>query len=260
MQQQMLNDLDKLINQIVGLGVDAPLTEPNRLYDQLVQTIVMLDDVSRGQADLNAQLAKLGDKALSLQRSIDADWARRIADSAESLLVLRQHPYLDDYWLLVNRELTLARLTGLKLDGKSRLLIVGEGSLPLTTCQLLQHTGARADVICQYDDDVMLAKAVTNVLGLALNVQYVSLADLSDGNYDLVVIRSLCVDDERYEPNSLLSKLRLSGRLILRSATGARQLLQPAAVNEDLAGGQLLVEFHPTDNVVPSSLIYRKVK
>ena len=264
MQGQILDHLNQLIDQIESLHLSDDTERASDLYSQLVQTVIMLDDVSRGQLSLDDQIKQLGNQATNLRRAINRDWARRIGTSDESLIVLRQYPYLDDYWLLVNRELTLARLTGLKLDDKSRLLVVGEDVLPLTTCQLLQHTGAHADVVCQYPNDVKLAQAVSNVLGLTLHTSYWSMSDLTDklnAGYDLIIDNAPMASQKGAgDIELLLNGLRLSGRLIVRTVTGARRLLRPDTSTLAVPHGQLLVEYHPTDNVIESSLIYRKAK
>lgn len=264
MQKEILAELDQALNDILSIKKPTANLKNAALYDRLIEAAVAVDDICRGgyqpdQILVKQSLATVEKLRLSLAKS----WAQQIETSEESLLELRSYPYLDNYWLLVNRELTLMHLTGLTLDNQSQILVIGDGALPLTICQILQHTGAHVDRLENDSGDLELGDKVLRVLGLAphctsLGDNY-QMTSLDECKYDLVVINP--TGDARNDVNILsrvLPALKLSGRLIVRSAVNARQLLLPSLSAERLNGYQLLLSYHPTDNIIPSSLIYRK--
>lgn len=267
MQEQILAELTEAIDEVSAIRRPTGSLKDEALYDRLVELVIAADDICRGSVELEQSTIDLiGSKINRLKRAIARTWAGQVESADESLIELRRYPYLDDCWLLVNRELTLVRLTGPKLDNQSRLLVVGEEVLPLTTCHLLQHTGAVVDCLSRNAADSQLASGVARVLGLAPHCNFIDQSIESaklDQQYDLMIVNPPANDDKVAMSDiisRLLPMLKLSGRLIVRSASGYRQLLRPPLLATELAGCQLLLSYRPVDNVIESSLIYRRQK
>ncbi|MDO4271902.1 MAG: nicotianamine synthase family protein [Candidatus Saccharibacteria bacterium] len=262
MKEQILGGLRRLITEVLAVKKPVANIKNSALYDELVQTVIAADDICRGQLNVgNDDINAILPVAVKIRTAIDRLWAKQVIDAEESLIELRNYPYLDDYWLQINRELTLAHLTGAHVDDKSRILIIGDSALPLTTCQILQQTGAWVDELYYDDTDRELASGVARVLGLATHSEFLpsrpDKAELTN-DYDLIVVNPDLTNDLIATIANVLPHLRLGGRLLLRSADNARKLLAPVVDMAQLGGLQLLATFQPTDNIINSTLVLRR--
>ncbi len=115
----------------------------------------------------------------------------------------------------------------------------------------------------------MSAAAIDHATRLAQALNWFCDAVLADGRdsglpadtFDVIYVAGLAgqtLAEKQEIVDAVRPALRRNGRLVLRSAHGARELLYPAFAAEAITGVRLLQEYHPTDEVINSVFVYER--
>lgn len=254
------NTLSVSINRALKLKNYRPSRKVNGAMSKLVNSVVHttnaeLADTSELQREAIRQVSSMAEYEL------ETYWSRRIVNTRNAKKALTKFPYTRNYALLVERELALLKSTGLSLTAQHRILIVGSGPLPLTYIELFKLTGASVDLLDSSDEAIDMSERFCRSLDLSANhIRAKGETVKLTCQYDAILLAALAGSTKQEKQtivNNLLQYLSHDGRLIARSASGARTLLYPA-IESPFKGLQIIAENHPDDEVINSILIYGK--
>lgn len=244
---------------MLGLNNLEPSPEVDAAFTNLVDAVVhdTKDDFGRLSAStvLDTRAA-----CQAAESELEKHWAAKvIKEGADSL---KSFPYIQNYKELVRREIDEVSKSGLIVDDKSLVLVVGSGPLPLTSYEIVHQTGAHVDNVDSSPEAIKLSEQFCPTCGLDMSHYCCKGEDLSaHDQYDLIVLAAMAggSDADKQKIIDNLSKyLKPSGRILIRSAKNARKLLYPEVNPGRLSGVELMSEYHPTDFVINSVLIFRK--
>lgn len=234
--------INSLFSRLVGQVVAAPATQ------------VFSDEDCRV---IQAQAARA-------EQELELVWARKITTSNSPSRIISKFPYYANYTELVRRELALVDASGLVLSSGAETLIVGSGPLPLTAIQLAQQRGVHVSHV----DASPTALAACEKLCYAIGLTTVCLGGMGQsvslpGQYDLIIIAALAgtnAAEKQAIIDNVLPALKPGGRILVRSARGARALLYPSIEASAFRNVRLLEEYHPDDEIINSVFIYEGVQ
>lgn len=250
--------LQKTIETVLALDDLRPSDMVNAAFSALVGAVIR-DTTAEVDSAVCEQVQALSSEAESY---MEVHWARRIIAAPSPKRELVQFPYADNYTELVHREIRLVEETGLQLTPHCQVCMIGTGPLPLTALELIRQRGVLVDHVDISKQALELCALVGERLdtycgyigGDGASVQF-------EQQYDLVVIAGLAgatMLEKQAIVDNVLPALAANGRLLIRSATGTRQLLYPAVSAQDFSGVILLREYHPDDYVINSVFVYKK--
>lgn len=239
-----------------------PTDQFNDAVNTLVETIIALPqkDVRRLPEGLRAEVREL---VSSLESAREAAWSRRIFTSQDPQATLQEFPYLENYDRIIAREIGLIEASGLSLTADHKMLAIGSGPLPLTALQFFARKGVLVDQLDSHRPSLELGRKVSQALGLPGNYIHgaAERVALSACHYDVIFVAVLAgashVEKQEIVDNAFPA-LKGGGRLLLRSAKGARGVIYPVVDVPRLRGVRLLAETHPNDIVINSSLVFEK--
>lgn len=245
------------VETVLSLTSYRPSPTVNSSFAKLVDGIV---GSTANVVELSAKKRQDLRAASSVAESeLERYWAQKIITSANPQSALSDFPYIDNYRDLVERELECLRVSG--ADSITSALIIGSGPLPLTAMELqahgidVDHNDASASALALCED---LLKSLSikgqHILGTGESV-------VLDRQYDLIVIAALAGETQQAKQSiveNILPYLSDDGRILVRSARGARSLLYPELDSRAFRGISLLHEYHPEDHVINSVLVYKK--
>lgn len=251
--------INQAVCSVLELKDFAPHPNTNKVMTTLVESIV-------ASSDLHEPLPFSSDKVHAVQSIcqktetlLEDDWARRIASSTYAD-TLETFPYRDNYTELVARELSLAASSGWRVSKNKRALVVGSGPLPLTAIELYRQTGMAVDQVDSSVEANRLSEAVCQSAGIPTNYYDTPGENVVlSGVYDYVLIAALAgstLEDKQAIIENIMPYMAADGRIVMRSAWGARELLYPAIKADDIRGVRKLAEYHPNDYVINSVYIY----
>jgi nicotianamine synthase len=155
----------------------------------------------------------------------------------------------------------LVEETGLQLNASHSVLVIGSGPLPFTAIEIKRLSAATVDCVDSSREAIQLCEQV----GRALRIE--STYFLSSGQnvrpnrqYNLILVAALAgsdLEEKQGIVTNIIPFLAVGGRIVLRSAHGVRRLLYPAFNASDLLGVTLLKEYHPSDCIINSALVYK---
>lgn len=240
----------------------APSPDVNAAFSGLVAAVVQAAALPSW---CNEEVRREVQRRCSLSESeMEMYWSRRIASSARPQQELEKFWYIDNYRELVRREVGLLGGSGLMLSDSSRVAMIGSGPLPLTAWCLWCQTGAMVDLVDVAPAALVqsreLARAIAWPVGECLVADGAAVALLGKA-YDVVYVAGLAGDSAEAKQqiiDNILPALRPGGRIIVRSARGAKTLLYPAFDPNSLQRVQLLVEYNPDDDIINSVYVYKK--
>lgn len=239
-----------------------PTDQFNDAVNTLVETIITLPkkDVRRLPQTLRIEVRGL---VSSLESAREAAWSRRIFTSQAPQVTLEEFPYLENYDRIIAREIGLIEASGLSLTADHKMLAIGSGPLPLTALQFFNRRGVLVDQLDSHGPSLELGRQVSRALQLP--GEYIHGAaecvTLPARQYDVIFVAVLAGASHRDKQNivdNVLPSLKDDGRLLLRSAKGARGVIYPVVDASRLGGVRLLAETHPNDIVINSSLVFEK--
>ena len=254
--------MDIAIKTVMNLHEFAPSPDVNAAFSGLVAAVVQAAALPSW---CNDEVCREVQRRCSLSElEMEMYWSRRIASSDRPQQELETFWYVDNYRELVRREIGLLGGSGLFLSDSSRVAMIGSGPLPLTAWCLWRQTGAVVDLVdvapAALAQSCELARAIAWPVGECLVADGAAVA-LLDKAYDVVYVAGLAGDSAEAKQqiiDNILPALRPGGRIIVRSARGAKTLLYPAFDPNSLQRVQLLVEYNPDDDISNSVYVYKK--
>ena len=234
---------------LFGALVDAVITTPDRHTTE----ILAHPEVDRRRAQVR-ELSARGETAL------EHTWAERIAGSPDPRATLAAFPYLDNYDRLTALEVRLLRAAA---AAPRSVAVLGSGPLPLST---LGYAGALDVPVVGIDKDPLAVDRARRVAGRVgsrtVRFEQADAADVCLTEHDVVVLAALVGEtpSAKAEIVRQVGRSMRSGALLLaRSARGLRTLLYPHVDLGDLQGFDVLEVVHPTDDVINSVVVARRV-
>lgn len=257
----MQADIPTAIRDVLGLRDLAPSAHVNNVMTTLVHSIIHDSKTTISSLD---PIVKLNVRQISsdAESEMEKYWARRVIDSSDPESELQNFPYLDNYIELTRRELELVETSGLSLNSSHVALIIGSGPLPLSAFEMNRQSGVQVDHVDSSHEAIALCRDISTALGVESTYYYALGHEVvPDKKYDLVLVAALAgasTDDKQRIIDNILPFLKHDGRIVVRSAKDNRELLYPAIEATELSGVRLLEEYHPTDYVINSVLVYER--
>ncbi|KAF8115230.1 hypothetical protein N665_0029s0070 [Sinapis alba] len=262
-----------LYDQISKLESLKPSQNVDTLFGQLVSTCLPTDTnidvtkMSEEVKDMRSNLIKLCGEAEGYLEQHFSTILGSLPKDQNPLDHLNIFPYYNNYLKLSKLEFDL--LSQHSSHVPTKIAFVGSGPMPLTSIVLAKfhlpnttfhnfdidsHANTLASSLVSRDPD--LSKRMffhtTDVLNAKEGLD----------EYDVVFLAALVGMDKEAKVKAIehLEKHMAPGAvLMLRSAHALRAFLYPIVDSCDLKGFQLLTIFHPTDDVVNSVVIARKL-
>lgn len=259
-----MTQLTQAIARAVQLTDLRPVPHTNTVLSALVESVVRAsDEEARAVAEpIRHKLRYISGMA---EGQLEIHWARRILASDNPAQTLMEFPYYENYVQLVRQEVALLEQTGLVLQGVRRCLVIGSGPLPLTAIHLRSHLNKSVaiDHVDQAYDAIQYCTSISTIAGSVEDRHYEATGqDVSlSHRYDLVLIAALAgdtIEDKQAIIDNILPHVSTNGRILVRSAQGARGLLYPVFSSRSLRNVELMAEHHPGDETINSVFIYQK--
>lgn len=269
-QQEILTQkVTELYEKISSLDSLHPSEDVNTLFTQLVLTCIPpcpidITKLPKRTQEIRSNLIRLCGEAEGL---LESHFSTILGSYDHPLDHLNLFPYYSNYLKLSHLEFTI--LTQNCTHVPNRIAFVGSGPLPLTSIVLATHH-LKTTAFHNFDlDPSANSKAFRLVLSdsdLSRRMFFHTANILSVTNnlkdYDVVFLAALVGMDneEKIQVIDHLGKYMAPGAyLMLRSANWARAFLYPVVDPSDLRGFEVLSVFHPTDEVINSVIIARKL-
>jgi len=262
-----------LYDQISKLKSLKPSKNVDTLFGQLVSTCLPTDtnidvtNMCEEVKDMRANLIKLCGEAEGYLEQHFSTILGSLQEDQNPLDHLHIFPYYSNYLKLGKLEFDL--LSQHSSHVPTKIAFVGSGPMPLTSIVLAKfhlpnttfhnfdidsHANTLASNLVSRDPDLSkrMIFHTTDVLNATEGLD----------QYDVVFLAALVGMDKESKVKAIehLEKHMAPGAvLMLRSAHALRAFLYPIVDSSDLKGFQLLTIYHPTDDVVNSVVIARKL-
>ncbi|KAG7030119.1 Nicotianamine synthase, partial [Cucurbita argyrosperma subsp. argyrosperma] len=272
MEGPLLREVCALYDQISSLASLKPSKNVDTLFTQLVLTCSPpapgLDIASLPQP-LQAMRAHLIRLCATAEALLEVHFSSILASFENPIHNLSIFPYYSNYLKLSLLEFDI--LTSHCRRVPSSIAFVGSGPLPLSSI-VMASTHLKGTIFHNFDIDPvansMAGRLVCSDSDLSKRMVFHT-ADVMEvteafGEYEVVFLAALVGLEEEEKGRVLrhLGKHMAPGAyLMLRSAHGARAFLYPVVDVRDVeaSGFEILSVFHPTDEVINSVVIARKV-
>lgn len=245
------------IHDTLRLRQLKPNTKVNATLSALVESVIHSTEEELETLS-NNHIQKVRRKAGRAESFMERHYAKQIVRSSNSKNALQLFPYLDNYQLLTQRELNLVQSSGLTINSYSRVLVIGSGPLPLTAYEIARQSGAQVDQVDSSRRAVSLGVSVGKALDFSSHYyRGYGQSVVIEQSYDLILVAALAGETTVAKQaiiDNVLPWLRPGGRIIVRSAHGARAVLYP--IVGTLQNVTLLKTHHPDDTIINSILIY----
>ncbi|XP_021898859.1 nicotianamine synthase [Carica papaya] len=268
--EALVQKICELYEQISSLDSLKPSKHVNTLFTQLVHacippTPIDVNTLSSTLQETRFKLIKLCAQAETLLESHFSSILASFDDNPLHHLTI--FPYYSNYLKLGHLEFNI--LNQHVLHAPTRVAFVGSGPLPLTSIVLASFHLAKAS-FHNYDIDPsansMAQRLVSPDPDLSSRM-FFHTCDIMDvttelKDYDVVFLAALVGMDKEEKVRVIdhLAKFMAPGSiLMLRSAHGARAFLYPIVETCDLRGFEALSVHHPTDEVINSVVVARKL-
>ncbi|MDR7382353.1 nicotianamine synthase family protein [Promicromonospora iranensis] len=254
----------RLTDQLAALPHLRPDPRTNALFGELVQTVLGAPDRHAREIlahpDVEGRKSAIRDLSARGETALEHAWAEHIATAADPGAALAAFPYLDNYHRLTALEVRLLTHAG----GTPRsVAVLGCGPLPLSTVGYADALACPAVGLDRDPAAVALARRVTARVGAA-GVRFeqadAAVADLSA--HDAVVLAALVGETPSAKATivrQMAGSMRPGALLLARSARGLRTLLYPPVDLRAMPGFEVLEVVHPTDDVVNSVVVARRL-
>lgn len=253
-----------LTDQLAALPHLRPSPRTNVLFGDLVQTVLAAPDRQArdilAHPDVVSRRDAVRDLSARGETALERAWAEHIGSAPDPRAALAAFPYLDNYHRLTALEVRLLTHSG---GAPTSVAVLGCGPLPLTA---LGYADALGCPVVGLDRDaaaVRLARQVTAQVGAAgVRFEQADAADVGLIGYDVVVLAAL-VGDTPSAKTAILEQIagamRPGAMLLARSARGLRTLLYPPVDLSAMPGFEVLEVVHPTDDVINSVVVARRL-
>ncbi|XP_008779104.1 nicotianamine synthase 3-like [Phoenix dactylifera] len=269
-EEKLVEKISEIHENISNLPSLSPSKEVNTLFTKLVLTCIPpspidVSKLSKDAQEMRSKLIQLCGEAEGLLESHYSDILANTYDNPIDHLAL--FPYYSNYLQLSLLEHTL--LARHATSPPARVAFVGSGPLPLSSL-VLAARHMRAARFHNYDVDPSATTRARRLvradpdLGARLAFLTADLFGLTRelAGHDVVFLAAL-VGVEREEKlravEHLARHMAPGAYLVLRSAHGARAFLYPVVEPGDLKGFEVLSVYHPSDEVINSVIIARKL-
>jgi nicotianamine synthase len=253
-----------LTDELAALPHLRPDPQTNALFGELVQTVLATPDRHAREIlvhpDVKERMSAIRDLSARGETALEHDWAERIATAPDPGAALAAFPYLDNYHRLTALEV---RLLTHSAGTPTSVAVLGCGPLPLSTVGYAEALGCPAVGLDRDPAAVALARRVTartGTTGVRFEQADAAVADL--GGYDAVVLAALVGETPSAKASivrQMADSMRPGAILLARSARGLRTLLYPPVDLRAMPGFEVLEVVHPTDDVVNSVVVARRL-
>ncbi|MFI6426268.1 nicotianamine synthase family protein [Promicromonospora sp. NPDC050880] len=261
---QTADRIAHLTDQLAALPHLRPDPRTDALFSDLVHTVLAAPE---GQArdilaheEISRRRAAVRDLSARGETALEHAWAERIVAAPDPGSTLTSFPYLDNYQRLTALEVGLLTSSG---GTPAAVAVVGCGPLPLST---LGYAGALGCPVVGLDRDlaaVVLARQVGDRVGPPdVRFEQADAADADLTGYDAVVLAALVGETPSAKAGILrrmAGAMRPGALLLARSARGLRTLLYPPVDVGAMPGFEVLEVVHPTDDVINSVVVARRL-
>ncbi|GFS38934.1 nicotianamine synthase 3 [Actinidia rufa] len=243
-EELLVEKVCEIYEKISRLETLKPSKDVNMLFTQLVLTCMPpspnldLTKLSKTVQEIRSKLIRLCGEAEGL---LETHFSSLLGSLDNPLDNLNLFPYFSNYLKLSHLEFTILRRHLAASACPARAAFVGSGPLPLTSIVLAKnHLPTTA--FHNYDIDPLANSLASRLVETD--------PDLSKHMF-FHTTNILDVYNRYMAPGAIL---------MIRSAHGARAFLYPVVDSCDLRGFEVLSVFHPTDEVINSVVIARKLK
>ncbi|XP_010483074.1 PREDICTED: nicotianamine synthase 2-like [Camelina sativa] len=268
----VLKQIIHLYNQISNLESLKPSKNVDTLFGQLVSTCLPTDtniDVTaihdEKVRDARSHLIKLCGEA---EGYLEEHFSTILGSFEDNPLNhLHIFPYYNNYLKLGKLEFDL--LSHHTTHVPTKVAFIGSGPMPLTSIVLAKFHLSNT-TIHNFDIDSKANKLASSLvsrdpdLSKRMIFHTTDVLNAKEGldQYDVVFLAALVGMDKESKVKAIehLEKYMAPGAvLMLRSAHGLRAFLYPIVDSSDLKGFEVLTIYHPSDDVVNSVVIARKL-
>ncbi|PSS18965.1 Nicotianamine synthase [Actinidia chinensis var. chinensis] len=272
-EELLVEKVCEIYDQISRLETLKPSKDVNMLFTQLVLTCMPpcpnldLTKLSKTVQEIRSKLIRLCGEAEGL---LETHFSSLLGSLDNPLDNLNLFPYFSNYLKLSHLEFTILRRHSAANACPARAAFVGSGPLPLTSIVLAKnHLPTTA--FHNYDIDPLANSLASRLVETDPNLSKhmffhtTNILDVTTElkDYEVVFLAALVGmnKEEKIKVIDHLEKYMAPGAILMvRSAHGARAFLYPVVDSCDLRGFEVLSVFHPTDEVINSVVIARKLK
>ncbi|KAG7649845.1 putative nicotianamine synthase 4 [Arabidopsis thaliana] len=269
---QLVNKIRDLYEKISKLETLKPCEDVDTLFKQLVSTCIPpnpnidVTKMSENIQEMRSNLIKICGEAEGYLEHHFSSILTSFEDNP--LHHLNLFPYYNNYLKLSKLEFDLLEQN---LNGfvPRTVAFIGSGPLPLTSV-VLASSHLKDSIFHNFDIDpsanMVAARLVSSDPDLSQRMFFhtVDIMDVTESlkGFDVVFLAALVGMDKKEKVKVVehLEKHMSPGALLmLRSAHGPRAFLYPIVEPCDLEGFEVLSVYHPTDEVINSIVISRKL-
>ncbi|CAA0299372.1 unnamed protein product [Arabidopsis thaliana] len=269
---QLVNKICDLYEKISKLETLKPCEDVDTLFKQLVSTCIPpnpnidVTKMSENIQEMRSNLIKICGEAEGYLEHHFSSILTSFEDNP--LHHLNLFPYYNNYLKLSKLEFDLLEQN---LNGfvPRTVAFIGSGPLPLTSV-VLASSHLKDSIFHNFDIDpsanMVAARLVSSDPDLSQRMFFhtVDIMDVTESlkGFDVVFLAALVGMDKKEKVKVIehLKKHMSPGALLmLRSAHGPRAFLYPIVEPCDLEGFEVLSVYHPTDEVINSIVISRKL-
>jgi len=253
-----------LTDQLATLTHLRPDPRTDALFGDLVQTVLAAPDRQARDVLAHPEVRRRRDAVRDLsargETALEHAWAERIVTAPDAHAALTAFPYLDNYDRLTALETRLLTQAG---GTPASVAVVGCGPLPLSA---LGYADALGCAVVGLDRDaaaVDRARKVADRVGPAgVRFEQADATDAALAGHDAVVLAALVGETPSAKAvilGRMAEAMRPGALLLARSARGLRTLLYPPVDLSSMPGFEVLEVLHPTDDVINSVVVARRL-
>jgi nicotianamine synthase len=239
-----------LADQLAALPHLRPGPRTDALFGDLVQAVLSAPDRHARDVLAHPEIERRRDTVRDLsargETELEHAWAEHIATAPDARAALAAFPYLDNYHRLTALEVRLLTHTG---NAPTSVAVLGCGPLPLSA---LGYADALSCPVVGLDRDA----------APTVRFEQADAADVCLTGHDAVVLAAL-VGETPSAKAAILRRvagaMRPGALLLARSARGLRTLLYPPVDLGAMPGFEVLEVVHPTDDVINSVVVARRL-
>lgn len=254
----------RLTDQLAALPHLRPGPRTNALFGELVQTVLAAPDRQATEIlthpEVEGRKNAIRDLSARGETALEHAWAERIATAPDPGAALARFPYLDNYHRLTALEVRLLTHAG---STPTSVAVLGCGPLPLSTVGYAHALGCPVVGLDRDPAAVALARQVTTRIGTPrVRFEQADAADVDLTAHDAVVLAALVGESPSAKAailGQMAEAMRPGAMLLARSARGLRTLLYPPVDLNAVPGFEVLEVVHPTDDVVNSVVVARRL-
>ena len=265
----LLKQIWDLYDDISNLPSLKPCAKVNELFSKLVSSCVPPSpiDISKLSGEAEEMRWKLIRLCGEAEGMLESHFSSLLGSFANPLEHVEIFPYYSNYLKLASLEHEILREHSGRAPG--RIAFIGSGPLPLTSIVLAQRH-LWSTTFHNYDIDGEANAKARHLVATDPDLSgrmFFHTADVMEvthalRDYDVVFLAALVgmnTEAKNRVLNHLAKYMAPGAVLMLRSAHGARAFLYPVVEPSSLRCFEVLSVFHPTDDVINSVVISRKL-